>query len=74
MKDVKRGPGSGLPLTPLQKSILHGIDIGKGVRELAKSTGTSAESIGMELARLQISGYITEDGIPTRKWRDTVEE
>ncbi|HXW36979.1 MAG TPA: hypothetical protein VEJ36_03640 [Nitrososphaerales archaeon] len=49
-------------LTSLELKILRGLSRGESVELIARLTETRPVTIGMELARLQVKGYITEDG------------
>lgn len=54
-------------LTPRGKTILSAIKSGRSLEDLAKATGLAPAAIGMEIARLQVSGYLTDDSRPTAK-------
>ncbi len=53
--------------TEIELTILRLIPHAKGITELAKEVGTPPAALGKEIAKLQISGYLTEEGELTEK-------
>ena len=59
-------------LTRLEKFILRSIRTGPKLETLAKETKVSPATLGMELAKLQLRGYLQEDGTLTQKGQDAI--
>ncbi len=53
--------------TELQMSILRAISDGRGILELAKTMKVEPVVLGVEIAKLQVGGYIADDGSLTLK-------
>jgi hypothetical protein len=54
-------------LTELQLRLLRLVSERGDVQNLSKETGATAASIGMEIAKLQLGGYISDEGALTEK-------
>jgi len=44
-----------------QLGILRALRAGKRLQELSATAGIAAAEVGMEIARLQVTGYLTDD-------------
>ncbi len=64
-EDAVRMAGS--TLTELQMSILRAIADGRDILELANRVKAEPVVLGAEIAKLQVGGYLAEDGRLTRK-------
>jgi len=54
-------------LSELDTSILRGLLRGNRIEDLAKEVDQSPAILGKEIAKLQIDGYIADDGSLTQK-------
>jgi len=54
-------------LSELQLRLLRIVSERGGIQELSKETGATAAAIGMEIAKLQLGGYISDEGKLTEK-------
>ncbi len=61
-------------LTTLEVLILRSIAQAANVEELAKLVKVRPASLGMEIAKLQLRGFIADDGVLTEKGREAIAE
>jgi DNA-binding MarR family transcriptional regulator len=61
-------------LSELELLILRSIPHLKDIERLAKTAGVSPATLGREIAKLQISGYIGEDGTITERGLKAIQE
>jgi hypothetical protein len=61
-------------LTELQLRLLRLVSERGDVQTLSKETGATAAAIGMEIAKLQLGGYISEKGALTPKGSRAVQD
>ena len=54
-------------ISGLDLVILRHLNSGRGIEEISKLATAKPESIGKEIARLQLDGYIGSDGTLTEK-------
>jgi len=54
-------------LSAVDLLILRSVLLAKDLGDLAKATNTSPATLGREIAKLQIAGYLGEDGAITEK-------
>ena len=59
-------------LSPLQTQILRALSKTRDIKDLAHEAKVSPAALGREIARLQLSGLIGEDGRITRKGLDAI--
>ena len=59
-------------LTELQLRILRLVSARWDIAKLSKEAGAPAATIGMEIAKLQMRGYIKDDGDLTAKGREAI--
>ncbi len=59
-------------LTALELLILRSIPHAANVGELSKSVKVRPANLGMEIAKLQLRGYISNDGVLTQKGMEAV--
>ena len=63
---------NGDELTQLEKFILRSIRTNPKLETLAKEAKVSPATLGMELAKLQLRGYLQEDGTLTQKGQSAI--
>jgi DNA-binding MarR family transcriptional regulator len=61
-------------LTELQLRVLGLVSVNGGIQRLSKEAGIAPATIGMEIARLQLEGYISEEGKLTEKGVKAVQD
>jgi hypothetical protein len=61
-------------LSELELLVLRSIPHVKGIARLAKTAGVPPATLGKEIAKLQIGGYIGEDGAITEKGLKAVQD
>jgi hypothetical protein len=61
-------------LSALDLLILRSIPLANNVEDLAKLVKVRPANLGMQIARLQLGGYIAEDGKLTQKGTDAIAE
>ncbi|MDA4126181.1 MAG: hypothetical protein OK452_03110 [Thaumarchaeota archaeon] len=61
-------------LSALELLILRSIPLAANVEELAKLVKVRPANLGMEIAKLQLRGFIADDGVLTRKGMDAIAE
>ncbi len=61
-------------LSALELLILRSIAQAANVEELAKLVKVRPASLGMEIAKLQLKGFIADDGVLTLKGREAIAE
>jgi DNA-binding MarR family transcriptional regulator len=61
-------------LSALDLLILRSIPLANNVEDLAKLVKVRPANLGMQIARLQLSGYISEDGELAQKGMDAIAE
>jgi len=59
-------------LTALELLILRSIPHAANVEELSKLVKVRPANLGMEIAKLQLRGYISDDGVLTQKGTEAV--
>jgi hypothetical protein len=59
-------------LSSLDLLILRSIPLANNVEDLAKLVRVRPANLGMQVANLQLSGYIADDGTLTQKGRDAI--
>ncbi len=59
-------------LTALELLILRSIPKAANVEELSKLVKVRPANLGMEIAKLQLRGYISDDGVLTQKGMEVV--
>ncbi len=59
-------------LTALELLILRSIPLATNVEELSKLVKVRPANLGMEIAKLQLRGYISDDGVLTQKGMEAV--
>ena len=59
-------------LSALELLILRSIAQAANVEELAKLVKVRPASLGMEIAKLQLRGYIADDGALTQKGKEAI--
>lgn len=60
------------PLSELGLRILRLLGDRKGIEEMPKLTGATPGAVGVELARLELGGYIRTDGHLTEKGKRSI--
>ena len=63
---------SGNEVTQLEKFILRSIRTNPKLETLAKEAKVSPATLGMELAKLQLRGFLQEDGTLTQKGQNAI--
>jgi hypothetical protein len=61
-------------LTELQLRLLRLVSKKGDIQKFSKETEASASSIGMEIAKLQLAGYISDEGALTKKGLNAVRD
>lgn len=59
-------------LTALELLILRSIRLATDVEELSKLVKVRPANLGMEIAKLQLKGYISDNGVLTQKGTEAV--
>jgi DNA-binding MarR family transcriptional regulator len=59
-------------LSALELLILRSIAKAANVEELAKLVKVRPASLGMEIAKLQLRGFIADDGVLTQKGKEAI--
>ena len=59
-------------LTDPQLRILHSLSIVHDIEKLAKETKIPLATLGIEVARLQLNGYVADDGSLTVKGKEAI--
>jgi len=61
-------------ISPLEATILKGLDRGRNLMEIAASAKTQPLVVGEKIARLQLEGFINPDGTLTQKGAQAVQD
>jgi DNA-binding MarR family transcriptional regulator len=64
----------GVELSPLEILILRSILVANKVEDVAKLVKVQPAKLGMHIAKLQLSGYIADDGSLTQKGKEAIVE
>ena len=64
---MKGDGGGGSELTELELLVLRSLRISDSIEALAKVAKLPSSTLGKEIARLQLGGYISDEGAVTEK-------